>query len=194
MRLTVLIIAIFPMIFGQMVAATPQDDAEFIANRLLSEGDNRTKFVEMISERHILYFTKALEEHSIRVVDADRFTELLPARVIERWLNRAHEVYVEKLVSPDKNDLLRYAALNLDRWAAEVESSGNPSSEETQAGFFVLLTLFGTMISVNGEIIETMPPLMEAPYLADILETEGVFAFPNPIFRRDFIARLRNGG
>ncbi|WP_428545158.1 hypothetical protein [Profundibacter sp.] len=91
MRLLVSLIFAVSLMFGQIVAASPRDDAEYIAESMLSES-GREWAIKAIAGIYVSHFTKELDKHSVRVLDSDRFAEMIPMNVVEPWILRWKEL------------------------------------------------------------------------------------------------------
>ena len=193
MRLLVYLIFAVPFMFGQIAVASPREDAEYIAERTVLEGD-RVVLLQMLASRYVNFLEEELGKHSVHVVDANRFEEMLPVGVVEPWLKRWQEIYVERLLESQSPARLIRIANGARTLAEKSENSQASDSDETAFSMTGALGfLFASQVAVIEEIKQSIPPLKEAPYLADILETDGIFSFPNPIWRRDLIARIRSG-
>ncbi len=190
--------------FGQSVCASPRTDAEYIAEHMFADSDmEHTK--QMLLDMYVKHLTELLAEHSVRVVDSDRLIEILPERELELWLNLWREDYVAALLERQTPDQLSHAVhvLTAERDRSALSSTdletliGAATSEEFIDEATTVLTLgvliFGTGGGVAKKMQQRMPPLTESPFLADMLATDGVFSFPNRIWRRDLIASIRNG-
>ena len=178
--------------FGQIVAASPQEDAEYIAERIIEEGGPRSVF-QQISNTYAHIFTRELNAHSIKVIDAKRFAEMLPANLIQPWIKRSKVLCVDQLLKANTPDQIAKISSGLDVLLAKPHTLQAYEEGDMSMGLTVAFSAFGAVIKVGREIEQSMPKLNETPYLADILETDGIFRFPNRIWRKDFIAKIRSG-
>lgn len=197
MRLLVYLIIAVSFMFGQIVAASPREDAEYIAEHMMMSENRRAQRLQTITHFHVLYLTRELNKHSVKVVDAKRFAEMLPVNMLESWLMRWQELHVNRLLeihTPAKLAQIANATRVL------VEESGT-SQIAYPRGYGKLLgfgppfpgPIYATSITIHDKIKQSLPQLNEAPYLADILEIDGIFFFPNRIWRKDLIAKIRGG-
>lgn len=197
MRLLVCLIIAVSFMFGQIVAASPREDAEYIAEHIMMSENLRAARLQTITHFHVLYLTRELNKHSVKVVDSKRFAEMLPVNMLESWLMRWQELHVNRLLeihTPAKLAQIAKTARIL------VEESGT-SQIAYPGGHGKLLgiappfhvPIFASSITIHDKIKQSLPQLNEAPYLADILEIDGIFIFPNRIWRKDLIAKIRSG-
>ncbi len=193
MRLLFYLIIAVSFMFGQIVAASPREDAENIMEQIISENGSRSSLLHDIASFHVLHFRKELAEQSVQVVDADRFAENFPVSVTEPWLVRWQEIFVDILLERHTPEQLNWDVKNLHVLAETTYDSHANRREENRLALTVSLISWASSMKVDSEIRRSVPRLSEAPYLADILEIDGIFAFPNRIWRKDFIAKIRNG-
>lgn len=208
MRHLIHILVALMLCSGQIVVASPREDAESILETIES-GFTSTERLQRFTSKYAEFLADKLAEQAVRVVDPDRLAAMLPTSVVEPWLQRWRENYVAALVERYTPDQLSQFARFLREGKensvfSDIEAETDilssielASSEEFREGAISVLSVVVPMIWSEGEIMKEMkqalPPLNESPYLADILETDGVFSFPNRIWRRDLIASIRNG-
>ena len=197
MRLLVYVIFAASFMFGQIVAASPREDAEYIAESMISENDHAIVF-KILSGAYVTYFAKELREHSVTVVDADRFAEMLPVKEFEPWVVRWRELYVDRLLevyTPAQLVQIKNAQIANIGSAREEKPDTLQAADGNEIGLLMGVTAHFITIQflVQPEIKQSMPKLNEAPYLVDILEIDGIFIFPNRIWRKDLIAKIRSG-
>ena len=193
MRLIVCLVFFVTIMFGQIVGASPQEDAEYIAGIVFSE-NNRAKRLQTIAGLFAGFFAEQLKVNSVKVVDLQRFAEMIPVSVIEQWDMRWRKIYVDGLLKIKSDTELVQIATALRRLTEE-----RGTTQIDHATIFSVEGLYGfgfqlSGVTINFEIRASLLELNDAPYLADILETDGIFHFPNRIWRKDFIAKIRGGG
>jgi len=191
MRFIVSVIFAVSIMCGQIVAASPREDAEFVTQSIMAAFGNTT-LLESLAHTYAGFLTDELDAQSVHVIDADRFEKLLPVEVLEPWLLRWQEIFTAQLLDRyTPEDLARMA--NGARTVDDEPEGENPFA--TDAAFYVFSSFGGfhlwSQMQMIKELKSSVPPLTDTPFMADILETDGVFSFPNPIWRRDLIARIR---
>ena len=192
MRFLVSVVFVVSLMFGQNIEASPREDAEYIAGIVFSE-NNRAKRLQIIAGLFAAFFTQKLKVNSVKVVDLQRFAEMIPVSVIEQWDMRWRKIYVDDYLKYYTDAELVQIATALRRL---IEESGT-----TQIDYATIFSVEGfngldfslSGVRINFGIRASLPKLNDAPYLADILETDGIFHFPNRIWRKDFIAKIRGG-
>ncbi len=192
MRFLVSVVFVVSLMFGQNIEASPREDAEYIAGIVFSE-NNRAKRLQIIAGLFAAFFTQKLKVNSVKVVDLQRFAEMIPVSVIEQWDMRWRKIYVDDYLKSYTDAELVQIATALRRL---IEESGT-----TQIDYATIFSVEGfngldfslSGVRINFGIRASLPKLNDAPYLADILETDGIFHFPNRIWRKDFIAKIRGG-
>ena len=192
MRFLVSVIFVVSLIFGQNVGASPREDAEHIAEIMFSES-NHAPNLRKIADQYVFFLTRKLGEHSVKVVDSERFAEMLPEIVIEPWLVRWQELYTDRLSEKIKPAELAQIANSVRVMANKTGPSQTADGKDFGVTTFVVVTWLAGFMEIADEIKQSLPELNEAPYLADILETDGIFHFPNRIWRKDLIAKIRGG-
>ncbi len=193
MRLLVSLIIAVSLMFGQIVVASPRDDAENIARFMISES-NRASNLQNIASQYVLFLTRELGKHSVRVVDSERFAEMLPENEIEPWLVRLQEIYVDRLLEIIEPAKLAQLANGVRVLAENTDPSQTADGKDFGVAIIVSTAWVASFSVLIQEIKQSPPNLYEAPYLADILETDGIVQFPNRIWRKDLIAKIRGGG
>lgn len=186
--------------FGQIVAASPREDAEYIVEHRMMSGYYRAAHLRTITHFLALYLTRELNKHSVKVVDSKRFAEMLPVNLLESWLMRWQGLYVDRLLEIHTPAKLAQIA-NATRVLIEKSDTSQTDDHGYFSNFSKLLDgapatstrNLASSITIHDKIKQSMPKLIEAPYLADILETDGIFSFPNRIWRKDLIAKIRSG-
>jgi|GEM_PF-2643781 len=192
MRFLVSVIFVVSLIFGQNVGASPREDAEYIAETIFSE-NNRAKRLQIIAGLYADFFAEQLKVNSVKVVDLQRFAEMIPVSVTEPWDTRWRKTYVDGLLKIRSDTELIQIATALRRLTEE-----RGTTQIDHATIFSVEGLYGfgfqlSGVTINFEIRASLLELNDAPYLADILETDGIFHFPNRIWRKDLIAKIRGG-
>ena len=193
MRFVICLIFTVTFMFGQIVGASPREDAGYIAKIIFSESSH-TENLRKIADQYVFYLTKKLGDHSVKVVDSERFAEMLPETVIEPWLVRWQEFYTDRLSEKIEPAELARIANSVRVMANKTGSSQTADGKDFGNAIIVSVTWIASFMKIADEIEQSLPELDEAPYLADILETNGIFHFPNRIWRKDIIAKIRGGG
>ena len=191
MRFIVSVIFAVSIMCGQIVAASPREDAEFVTQSIMAAFGNTT-LLESLAHTYAGFLTDELDAQSVHVIDADRFEKLLPVEVLEPWLLRWQEIFTAQLLDRyTPEDLARMA--NGARTVDDEPESENPFATDAASYAFSGVEGFHlwSQMQMIKELKSSVPPLTDTPFMADILETDGVFSFPNPIWRRDLIARIR---
>lgn len=142
-------------------------------------------------------------------MDPELFAETLPASMIEPWITQWQQEFALALtnkLSPDQlsqiangirshteNDSL-FEDLNSNDLAVVMQAIGSEVFQtELENAMVISVSMLGAQMTVTKEMKRSIPPLTEDPYIADILEIDGIFGFPNRIWRRDLIASIRRG-
>ncbi|NOR62632.1 MAG: hypothetical protein GQ535_09100 [Rhodobacteraceae bacterium] len=181
------------LFYGQIVAASPREDAEFITQSIGVTFEGGT-LLESIASTYADFLTEELGRHSVRVTDSARFEKLLPVEALEPWRMRWQEIFTKRLVDNYTPDDLARMVNGAQTLYDEPE--GDHSFASDAAFYFFSASVgfhIGSQTTVIYELKSSAPTLLNTPFMADILETDGVFSFPNPIWRRDLIAQIRRG-
>ncbi len=211
-RLTGLACVLF-IAAAQPAAPSPQADADFIAAKLIKSDEYRKLLSDRITNARVNGATQALSEHSVKIMDFERLAELLsdyeiPAEVFDRHQRFVADRLIEKM-QPGQLASLAQHVRNLDaqRTAARTDETervmtldefrdsleeieglaDDPVFKHEMELMSVGIMLIGLAVraSTSGEVGPT------SSELADLLEVDGVFGFPNRIVRRDVIRELR---
>lgn len=224
---------------GQVLSASPKDDATYLAQQMLSNEALETTR-ELLRRRLVVAYEDPLAEVGVSIADHDRFAAMLPNSAtdgaIDNILQRIENKYLElftpqqlaeiaafhrsdlgqKLLNAHKEQALQDSYdNNLDVRFADIhaheqsylaqlltpeelvefdnfsESDAGKVLQEnanrlgTTAGFSVLGRIMEVSMSEPQINLDTL-------YMIDILETDGIIAFPNRIWRNDLIKQLRN--
>lgn len=191
MRFILSVILAMSVLFGQTLAASPREDAEFVTQSTVAML-GRTTLLEAVASIYADFLTEELGKHSVHVIDADRFEKLLPVEALEPWLLRWQEIFTTQLLYDYPPDV--FTRLVNGARTADDEIEGEHPFATDAATFLVIASMgFGvfTHQQVMKELKSSVPPLVDTPFMANILEINGVFSFPNRIWRRDLIARIR---
>lgn len=196
-----------------LAAATPTENAEYLIKLLVPE-DYIEAARAAVTTGYANRLSDSLKEHSVRVVDQDALEEHLPRRIADEWEDSFHQNSVALLVG-------NYSAAELEEFAEharfrEAASPVNPVSKSEPIPITELANeLNDTVEAIRREpIVEDVnlamllvgivlhesrvrstpePVNLSAPHVTELLETEGLFRFPNPVLRRDLIRKSRDG-
>ena len=159
---------------------------------------------------HARKLASVLSERSVRVLDFERLADLLPVHIAEPVLSELRQDTIDRAMrlEPEKLASMADRLRDIDRLpyvpgqeAVVGESITRPNdwskvvntivADEELEREVLIGTAFQALLSElihyhNGEEADLM-----APYMVDILETDGVFEFPNRIWRRDLVREIR---
>jgi hypothetical protein len=193
--------------------ASPQTDAGYIATRFITDNEFAKTLRAMLVKAHAQALSSALSARSVKIKDKDKFVALLPDQFPASLAQRLYETATDHLVQKWQPDQLRSAAEYLrqsprELRAAQPEASPDADNsarpledvlqetstyvksrafkDETALRSVAFMLFF--LVVQEGRRIEID---LKAPYVADMLEVNGVFEFPNRIARNDLIRDLR---
>jgi hypothetical protein len=169
----------------RFAAMLPNSATDGPINNILQRIEN--KYLELFTPQQLVEIAafhrsdlgqkllNALEEQALQ----DSYDNNLGVRFTDIY---AHEQsYLAQLLTPE--ELLEFYTFSESDSGKALQENAN--SLGTTAGF-----------SVIGRIMEVSmsePQIdLDTPYMIDILETDGIIAFPNRIWRNDLIKQLRN--
>ena len=193
MRSNLILATVFCLALGSPVAATEAEDIGYILDRIMSE--NPGEVHRQIALAYLHVHSDWLRERSVKIIDQERFADVFPGAATEDWVETLRERVVGGCFARFSADELRDAAELLGEYPDGGSSEAVDLGASGQNVLFAagLCWVMGALklaeeIREGGEI----PPGENIGYLADVLETEGVAAFPNRIVRRTVIEELRN--
>ena len=204
-----LLIAVVPPAF-----ASPQTDADYIAAHFVEADDFKTTLRDMGVKAYATTLATALSTRSVKIKDHDGFIALLPASFSDELFDRLQKTVSDRLVQSWEPAQLESAADYLRQRPPEspvVRSDANAGlgnkvftivefkqeisglQKDDTFKDEIALTAIGVMlISLMVQETSKIDIDLKAPYLADMLEVDGVFSFPNRIVRNDLIRELRS--
>lgn len=200
----------------QPASASPQTDADYIAAHFITDDDFQTMSRDMVVKAFAGRLSSALATRSVKIKDDDRFVALLPDTVSDSLFERLQKAASDKLVQSWEPAQLASVADHLRKMPPvlqDVQSGANPDTEdralsveelqlkiaalehdETAKNEIAMTAVVVMMISLVVQENSKIEIDLKAPYVADILEEDGVFSFPNRIARNDLIRELRGSG
>lgn len=184
--------------FGQAAQASPEDDIAFIANTMVQDVIAPMMFQ---GELDVLatQMKSQLAERSVKVIDEDAYIGLMTQHLELRTEPELRAALTEVLVHFAPTALADTALL-LRRDPFDL-TQGDPTEPLSVKGLRDSLDdgSSGNGVEILGVIVNLIPEINEhnrnvtlkVAYMADVLETDGVFQFPNRIMRKDLIAEIR---
>ncbi len=161
MRFIVPIIIAANTIFGQVSAASPQEDAEFITQSIDTAFED-ANLIESIASTYADFLTEELGKHSVRVIDSARFKELLPVEALEPWRLRWQEIFTKLLMANYTPDQLARLVHGAQTVGDEAPEGKNPF--QTDAGFYFFTVgigfHIGSQTTVMKELRNSVSPLL----------------------------------
>ena len=165
---------------AQPLDATPQEDAAFLADQIWTE-QNLAQIRYTVRAAHAHQLRDLLKARSVRILDHDRFEAAIPDNLADPWVVRAHQITTAHV-------LQRYEPAELEGIVRTLRS--DEEDLDTRTGF--QLVAFMALVATHVERELTSEPLLlNQPFVADLLEINGIFQFPNRIHRRDLIREFR---
>ena len=193
--------------------ASPQADADYIAARFVTDEDFSTTLHDMAVNAHAAALSSALSTRSVQIKDHDRFVALLPNSLSDSLADGLQKAAAELLAKqwepaqlnsvaaylrhvpgalridqPDANADLGITALTIQEMQTEGLSVLESDDFTDEAALTsVAVMMFFLMVQKTG----TIEIDLTAPYVAEMLEVNGVFSFPNRIVQKDLIREFR---
>ena len=201
---------------AQPASASPQTDADYIAAHFITANDFQTMSRGMVAKAFASGLSSALAARAVKIRDSDKLVALLPDTVSSSLFERLQEKASDQLVqSWEPAQLASFAEYlqKLPPGSQAVQSAANKDTEDSAltvkefqqkiaaleldntakneiASIAVAVMLIALVVQENRKIEIDL----KAPYVADMLEEDGVFSFPNRIVRNDLIRELRGSG
>ncbi|MEM9344230.1 MAG: hypothetical protein AAGA87_14400 [Pseudomonadota bacterium] len=122
---------------------------------------------------------RQLGEHSVKVLAIVRLAQLLPPDVAEPHLADLRQTLTERVS--------RLSPVKLSRAAESLRASEGTYRSERDRGVGGLAVLI-VMAAVRERSVEAD---LSAPFMEEILLTGGLFAFPNPVLKKDLLNDIR---
>ena len=194
--------------------ASPQTEADYIAAHFVTADDFKVAARDMGVKAYANKLAAALSTRSVKIKDNDRFVALLPYSNSDSLFERLQKAVSDRLVqswepaqlksvadylrqTPPKPLAVRADAkedtgdtpLTIDQVQQKI--SGLPKDDGFKSE--MALTVISVMlISLTVQETSKIEVDLKAPFVADMLEVDGVFSFPNRIVRKDIIRDLRS--
>jgi hypothetical protein len=202
------------VVLVQPAFASPQTDANYIASHFVTADDFKKTLLDMGVKAHATTLASALSTLSVKIKDQDRFVALLPNYFSADLFDRLQKMASDRLVQswePAQLESFADYLRNRPPQSPAVGTGQDPdtggkvatiedyqqeiSGLQTDDSFKneIALTAVGVMlISLIVQETSQIEIDLKAPYVADMLEVDGVFSFPNRIVRNDLIRELRS--
>ena len=199
------------LVCSHAAEASPETDAQYLADRLMSH--NPQFFEGAVRGAHVVAYSALLDERSVKIRDRARMAELFPDEMIERHLESVRKLMVDQMLIDFKPETLEGLVAYLDAEIAaaddmlplplasdDVSANVDENRDDLQHRRYLLdgpsamaltMQMVGAVVRIQYDA--KVIPDLNAPFVADMLETEDVFQFPNPIYRRDLIREARGG-
>jgi len=199
------------MTFGQTAQASPQEDAALIADALITD-ELEAQFLDIGLATYLDGMSGLLLERSVRVADDTTYRDLISPHYAALADQDIHASAVEKLLAQSPDELKSLAAfvrsnenmpaqtavaqeIPLEEFKEHIETQLEEVETMLESGEFEMgfrLAAIGLAVAMEAQDnIRNIEADLTAPFMADILETDGVFQFPNRIYRKDLIAEIR---
>jgi hypothetical protein len=210
-RLAIIVLSLVATLV-QPALASREDDAKYIASQIISD-EFRTSVHDHYVRQSAKFISRDLAAKSIKVIDIDTFSNALKPHISGPSPARLEQILVDSLlgqIKPGKmEEIANYVRTNPIRAkpnhaaTLDVAKTENVPIEKTleaidsaiedgslTVGFGLSLVLFSTMISATTDPQNFFYD-PEAPFMADVLATDGLFRFPNRIMRQNYIQEIR---
>jgi len=194
----------------QPAFASPQTDAEYIAADLINSADFKAKLLEMAKDAQARDLAAALSKRSVRITDNEKLLGLLPVQISDPMIEHIRQAAVDRLAQRVKPAQLASLAEYLRNTPPAMRSAKEAglgdrvlTIEEFQQEIAALaegealkndiaLTFVGVLlIHLAVREVSQIDTNLASAEIADMLEVDGVFGFPNRIVRQDLIRELR---
>ncbi|WP_284325943.1 hypothetical protein [Cypionkella aquatica] len=209
------------IVAAQPALASPQTDANEIVAHYVNDADFKTTLSKMWADAYASKLSAVLAARAVTVVDQKRFTALVmestgepPFKRLERntsatlaqiWQPAELKALADSLrhpqlrsrdltsgqtnVAPITTDSLDQAlSVAMSKMQQQISALRQRETSRGEAALFsVAIALIGGMAQETHKIEIDL----SAPYVAEMLEVDGVFRFTNRIARNDLIRELR---
>lgn len=190
MRLRILFATITALAYGPQASASPNDEVKYIINHFLTD-ETLERARSSIALAYVSLYADLLNEKSIKVVDRERFSEMLPTSLTDSQLqllrSRAEERCLEKFSADELSEVVQSIRQNPDGLHPPIEDLGNI---RVTAEMAVIVCYMFKLSNLRVSLIRSdeRPP---TAYLIDVLEADGIVFFPNRIVRQTVISEFR---
>lgn len=213
---------IFSIVFSLLISgvqpavASPQTDADYIADHFVTADDFQTLSRKMVVKAFAGGLASALATRSVKIKDQDKFVALLPDTVSGSMFARLQKTAADNLVQNwDAAQLASFAdylrklplvlqagpsvatentqkpPLSVEELPSKITALGHDDTFKNEMALTAVGVMLIALVVLEANKIEID---LRAPYVADMLEVNGVFSFPNRIVRNDLIRELRGSG
>lgn len=212
MRLNFIPMTISLWMAAQAASASPESDADFIASYIMSD-DLKLYAHEFVKNSYARELASELRERSVRVIDYEGFAELLPDELADPHVERiqmaakrqilqamkpeslerlADYLRNRPLEEQDAPDAIEDEPVTLKEFTQELSRLVEDEKFKNEITDQILLMHSGVaLLALMMSETQSIEAELNAPYMAEILETDGVFTFPNRIVRKDLIREIR---
>lgn len=205
------------LVLVQPVAASPRTDADHIAALFVRSDEYRTQLHDMITMARVDGVRHTLSKHSVKVRDQEKLTELLsqfniPDVVFDTIQKAVADRLIERMGPDELRSLADYArnqgrdsdapragamaagkekVMTLDEFRKVPDEIAGLAEDPAFKNEMVSMSLGIMMIGLAVQATNSINTQPKPSKIADLLEVEGVFSFPNPIARKNLIRDLR---
>lgn len=205
------------MAFTQPVVASPRDDADYVASHFVKSDGYRMKLHEMITTARVNGVRRTLSQHSVKVRDDQRLAELLsdfgiPEIVFDRLQRILADQLVERMTAEELASLVDHVrhlsrdpaarrpnavpdemkrVMTLDEFEQLPDEIAGLAESQTFKSEMKLLSVGITAISLAVQATNVIDSDLKPSEIADLMEVDGVFVFPNRIAQKELIRELR---
>lgn len=194
----------------QPASASPQSDAEYIAADLVNSAGFKAKLLEMAKDAQARDLAAALSTRSVRVRDNEKLLELLPVQISDAVIEHIRQAAIDRLaksVEPaqlaslaeylrNTPPALRSAqkaglsgrVLTVEEFQQEIASL---AGDETFKNNIALTSVGIMVIHLAVREVSQIDTHLTSAEIADMLNVDGVFSFPNRVVRQNLIRELR---
>lgn len=194
--------------------ASPQTEADYIAAHFVTADDFRAVARDMVMKAYANKLAAALSTRSVKIKDDDRFVALLPYsnsvslferlqkavsnRLVQSWEPAQLESVADYLrqmppklagVRADAKEDAGDTPLTIDQVQQKISDLPKHESFKNEMALTAISVMLISLMVQETSKIEVD---LKAPFIADLLEVDGVFSFPNRIVRKDIIHDLRS--
>ena len=174
--------------------------------------DDPAFFEKSIRDAHVAAYSALLNERSVKVIDPEGMSELVPDAVVANYLGSVRDGMIEHMLTDFEPSvfeaLVEFVDINertygspatpdddgsdsLDEWSNSALSIGQDGNflDDYANAMPLIAHMIGADMRLRADV--EAKAHIHAPFLADMLETDGIFQFPNRIWRQDLIREAR---
>jgi|GEM_PF-5939255 len=190
---------------AQVAVATPQSDANYIARRYLTPAalDHLRR---VLKEPLVEVYFRSLSEQGVKIVDMDRFIDLIPDEDIAPLLDH-HQPHIANLylsnytaeqlaemaellrADPDTS-MMEIHSENLHRTGATISTLGDVDDDVKDTFIHESVALSVGALYVFGyrrQDVSQINPEPDNPVTIAALEADGILSFANPVQRQGLL-------